>query len=297
MPTEIDAAALRRWPLPTDVHNKHDRGTVLVVGGSSATAGAAILAGLAALRMGAGRLQLAVGAPVARQVAVAVPEAMVIGLPERPDGALRPRRAVEQLGELLATADAVLVGPGLVGGDRMQRLLELVIGRVGHGTRVVVDAAAVIALASGGATRVAPLAGRLAMTPNGDELAALLDGGGGAAAEPAGTEVAAAAAWYGATVSCYSEIAAPDGRRWHCAPGGPSLGTSGSGDVLAGLVAGALARTDDVARAVCWATYAHNRSAAHARTSLGTFGVLARDLLDAVPCVLRELDPPADSPG
>ncbi|HEY4608503.1 MAG TPA: NAD(P)H-hydrate dehydratase, partial [Ilumatobacteraceae bacterium] len=65
-----------------DVTNadKYGRGTVLVIGGSPSTPGGVILAGLGALRMGAGRLQIATADAVAGQVGIAVPEAMVLGL-------------------------------------------------------------------------------------------------------------------------------------------------------------------------------------------------------------------------
>src|SRR4051812_50128644 len=61
----VTPALLRGWPLPPPGDDKHDRGSVLVVGGAAQTPGAAMLAGLAALRAGAGKLQLAVAAPVA----------------------------------------------------------------------------------------------------------------------------------------------------------------------------------------------------------------------------------------
>src|SRR3954464_9794132 len=108
-PSPLDADLLRRWPMP-DLANadKYSRGTVLVIGGSSATVGAVLLAGVAALRMGAGRLQLAVDEEVAAQLAVAVPESMVVGLPSHSDGSLRAGRSIEHLSRRLGSADAVL---------------------------------------------------------------------------------------------------------------------------------------------------------------------------------------------
>src|SRR5829696_1215679 len=71
----LDADLIDRWPLPLDEDgDKHVRGTVLVIGGSPVTPGAVILAGIAALRMGAGRLQIATAEGPASAVAVAVPE-------------------------------------------------------------------------------------------------------------------------------------------------------------------------------------------------------------------------------
>src|SRR3954464_5243111 len=113
-PSPLDADLLRRWPMP-DLANadKYSRGTVLVIGGSPQTPGAVLLAGVAALRMGAGRLQLATAETVATAVAVAVPEALVEPVPVTAAGALVAAEARERLAPRLRRADAVLVGPGL----------------------------------------------------------------------------------------------------------------------------------------------------------------------------------------
>src|SRR3954454_10622836 len=88
--TEVTERALKDWPLPALTGSgKQARGDVLVIGGARKTPGAAMLAGLAALRVGAGRLSLAIADPVAAAVAAAVPEAGVIGLPETPGRAVR----------------------------------------------------------------------------------------------------------------------------------------------------------------------------------------------------------------
>src|SRR5207253_5390376 len=84
----IDEAYLRASPLPTpdDDGDKEERGRVLIVAGSRELSGAAVLAGTAALRAGAGKLAIASGESVAALVAQALPEARVIGLPETNDG-------------------------------------------------------------------------------------------------------------------------------------------------------------------------------------------------------------------
>src|SRR4028118_627862 len=82
----VTPALLRSWALPDVAGSKHGRGSLLVVGGAAKTPGAALLAGVAALRVGAGHLQLAVARSTAVQMAVAIPESGVIGLTETPDG-------------------------------------------------------------------------------------------------------------------------------------------------------------------------------------------------------------------
>ena len=92
-PRLITPMLLRAWPLPEPTGTKYSRGQVVVVGGARATPGAAMLAGVAALRMGAGRLSMAVAESVAPHVAVAVPESGVHGLPENASGSSHGRRS------------------------------------------------------------------------------------------------------------------------------------------------------------------------------------------------------------
>src|SRR4051794_19063344 len=99
--TTVTRELLAGWPLPAPGGDKHSRGTVLVVGGAANSPGGVLLAGLAVLRAGAGRLQLAVAAPAASALAVAVPEAMVVPLPCDPrSGAVQPEAADDILPHL-----------------------------------------------------------------------------------------------------------------------------------------------------------------------------------------------------
>ena len=111
-PVRVDERMLRDWPLPAPGESKNARGRVVVIGGSERSPGAVMLAGLAALRVGAGRLTLVTPPSIALPVAVAVPEAGVLALG---DDDAEPRRdpLTEPVRSELATADAVLVGPGL----------------------------------------------------------------------------------------------------------------------------------------------------------------------------------------
>jgi NAD(P)H-hydrate repair Nnr-like enzyme with NAD(P)H-hydrate dehydratase domain len=110
----LDAAALRAWPLPMPSvdGDKEQRGHVLILGGSREMPGAVILAATAALRAGAGKLTIATGASVAQLVALALPEARVLGLAETDEGGFR-REAVERLDPLAEHINAVLIGPGM----------------------------------------------------------------------------------------------------------------------------------------------------------------------------------------
>src|SRR4051812_2919639 len=142
MPTEfvITPRLLREWPLPDPEGDKESRGTVLVVGGSRFNPGAVLLAGVAALRAGAGRLQLAGAEETAVALSIAVPEAKVVGLP-RPDQPLP-----DEVLELAREADVVALGPGLDDVDHAAVLMRAVLGAADVGAGVVLDAYALGAL-------------------------------------------------------------------------------------------------------------------------------------------------------
>lgn len=279
----ITPALLREWRLPDRAGTKDDRGGVLVIGGARRTPGAAMLTGLAALRIGAGRLTLAVAGSVAVQVAVAVPEAGVLALPETPEGS-PTGEGLDRLTVELDRADVVVVGPGLDEPVGAARLVREVLGRVRDDMPVVLDAFALGVLADL-REELAPSAGRLVLTPNLAEAARLLERDD-VPAERAAVEVAER---YGATVVCAARVAAPDGRLWHSSTGTGGLGTSGSGDVLAGAVGGLLAGGCPPEQAACWGVYVHAAAGDRLASSIGQLGYLAREVSQELPRVLAEL--------
>lgn len=274
MSTElVDAKALRNWPLPTGTGSKYERGQVLVAGGSAHSAGAAILAGTAALRVGAGRLTLAVAGSVAAQVAIALPECAAL--------------AIGGLHEEYGRADAVLIGPGLDDAVETESLMGELLPQLRDDAVVVLDAFGLGVLPH--TDLGASLAGRLVLTPNREEAELLL----GRALDDELSELGEIADRYGAVVTCFRSVAAPGGRRWSVALDSPHLGTSGSGDVLAGAVAGCLARGARPAQATVWATYLHHRAGQLAGRPSGALGYLASDLGRALPAALEETSPTA----
>jgi hydroxyethylthiazole kinase-like uncharacterized protein yjeF len=281
----ITPSALREWPLPQPGQGKSSRGRVLVVGGARVTPGAAILAGLGALRVGAGVLTLGVGSSVAASVAVAVPEAGVVWLSETEQGSIAAG-SVSELAGRLAHADAILVGPGLDDAELAAALLVALIDACAPELPFVLDAFALGALPGIG-TAAQALAGRLVLTPNSSEIRRLLElDASGEVTDAMREEVADR---YGAVLSSDNHVWAPDGSHWTVPAGHPGLGTSGSGDVLAGAVLGLIGRGASLTQAACWATYLHAAAGDRLAASVGALGFLARELLDAVPAVLSEL--------
>ena len=282
----VTTQLLRAWAPhePEDGGDKHSRGTVAVVGGGTSTPGAVLLAGLAALRVGAGRLQVVTVDTTSVALAVALPEAMVSGLPADEHGSICPD-GTDRLVDVLGGAGTVVFGPGL-SGDGVPVLLRRLLPQLGDDVTLVLDAVALTALATM-PELLAPLASRTVLTPNSGELAALADGRQLEEREAC----TAVTRTYGAVVSSRGWVVCPDGRTWREEAGGIGLGTSGSGDVLAGLVGGMLARGAEPAQAAVWGQYLHAAAGDRLSAQLGKMGFLARELLDEVPRVLTTLRP------
>jgi NAD(P)H-hydrate repair Nnr-like enzyme with NAD(P)H-hydrate dehydratase domain len=87
-------------------------------------------------------------------------------------------------------------------------------------------------------------------------------------------------------------VVAPDGREWFCGRGNVGLATSGSGDTLAGVVAGLLARGAGVAEAVVWGVFLHAEAGDRLAREVGPVGFLARELLAKIPRAMAEFDAP-----
>lgn len=288
-PSLLTPAALREWPLPDAGRSKHARGHVLIAGGSPSTPGAAMLAGLAALRVGAGVLALAVAQSVAPHVAVAVPEAAVHGLSSLDAGGGNAEQNRADIEKALSGNDTLCIGPGIDEPDAAAALLRGMLDHCEQHVRLVIDAFALGVLP--GIDDVSALTGRTVLTPNGAEASRLVDTDKDELDARDAAQVAAdIARRYQAVVSFGGQVADPDGRGWKVESGHAGLGTSGSGDVLAGAVAGLLARGAEPAQAACWATYLHATAGDRLAPRVGRLGFLAREVVDELPLVLVQAE-------
>lgn len=288
-PAPLDRGLLRRLPLPhhPDDSDKEARGRLLVIAGSRELAGAALLAGTGGLRAGAGKLQLATGASVAPALAVALPEARVVGCPETEDGCIATA-AIEPLLEWAAEAQAILVGCGLQHGPPLEALLDALLAS-GLDRPLILDAAVLGSLAPRARTLRAWRGGAI-LLPHSREMASLLE------CEPEEVEAdpLAAARRAAEGFGCvavikgqYSYIVAPDGRAFRFEGGGVGLATSGSGDALAGIVGGLCARGADPLTAALWGIHLHGEAGRVLAGRVGRIGFLARELLDEVPRLME----------
>jgi ADP-dependent NAD(P)H-hydrate dehydratase len=286
--TVVTPQLLRNWPLPDPSGGKEGRGSILVIGGSAETLGAVVLAAEAALRAGAGKLQVATAASVAPFAALALPEALVRGLPETDGGAIRAD-GVEAIRDLADAADAVLFGSGMTDIEQTtefgNRLLQ------GLACPTVVDALG-LACVTDDASCLHHLGERVVLTPNPSELALSLHRDQEEVDDdPAGAtrELAARARATVGLGGVTSWMAAPDGRLWRDESGGDGLGVSGSGDVRAGITAGLLARGATPEQTAVWAAYLHGRAGERLASTVGSLGFLARELPREVPGALAEI--------
>ena len=288
-PEVVTSLLLRRWPLPDPGDDKESRGRVLVVGGHVETPGAVLLAAEAALRCGAGKLQVATVSDAAPQLAMAMPEALVRPLPQTAHGDIAPAGA-DRILELATSCRAVVLGPGMGDPDDCRELLDRVVPQLT--CTVVLDAVAHVYV-SARPEVLQRLPGGCVLTPNLVELARTLELDAEEVERDAGRHAATLADRTGAVVRCggpQSWIAAPDGRLWRDDSGGIGLGVSGSGDVLAGVVAGLAARGADPAQAAVWGSHLHGRAGDRLAADIGPLGYLAREVAQVLPRVLTDIE-------
>jgi len=291
-PRVITASLLARWPLPQpdEEGDKEDRGRVLVVGGSREMPGAVILAATAALRAGAGKLQIATARSIAPLVASEVPEARVFALPETRSGGIDPR-AAGRIAESAERAQAVVVGPGMIDDRAVARLMKSLTDRITRAV-LVVDAAALFFLARHKQALHA-LEARAILTPHAAEMEKLMGAVETAIKEDSIMTAQRAADTFQAVVVLkgrHTLIAQPAGEIYCNRTGNVGLATSGSGDVLAGIIAGLAARGAEPAQAAAWAVYLHGRAGDRLAKRIGKLGFLARELLNEVPPLMNAFD-------
>jgi ADP-dependent NAD(P)H-hydrate dehydratase len=289
-PTLVTTEELRGWRLPEPAGDKNTRGSILVIGGSAETAGAVLLAAEAAMRAGAGKLQVATAASVARLAAAALPEALVRALPETDAGAIRAD-AADSVRDLVEAADAVLMGPGMTDTEQTR---EFVARLLPHRDGPVALDALGLAAVTADDTCLHHLGGRAVLTPNPMELAHTLHVDEDRVEEnpaDATLDLAGRAKAVVGLGGVTSWVASPDGRLWRDDSGAAGLGVSGSGDVRAGITGGLLARGADPAQAAVWAAYLHGRCGERLSSSVGRLGFLARELPPEIPRAYAEIIP------
>lgn len=284
----VTPALLEHYPLPVAAAgSKDERGAVFVVAGSPEVPGAAVLAATAALRAGAGKLQVATAKSIATLIGITVPEALVIGTREHSSGAIASSCA-RDICRRANKVDALVFGPGMVQNDECDRLLQNIITNLT--VPAILDAAALTCARKSRGIFSSASAG-LILTPHAGEMAALLSiSREEVEASPAAAAIAAAKrfACVVALKGAQTYIGTAQGELFCNRIGTIGLATSGSGDTLAGIIGGLLARGLSPLAATLWGVYVHARAGSVLSSRVGV-GFLARELLAEIPPVLRGL--------
>ena len=289
--TKITRALLRRSPIPapSSDDDKDARGRVLVIGGELSLPGAVVLAGIAALRAGAGKLQIATCRSIAPLIGVAVPESLSLGLDETAEGTISAN-AAEALTSLIANTDALLIGPGMKGKGEEAEFISNVLSMSAI-TTVILDAGALYSLERDSSV-LHRFDGRAVITPHAKEMARILNIDVSEIRENPERIAAEAASNLRAVVAlkgAETYIASSEGEIFCYDSGDVGLATSGSGDTLAGVVAGLIARGASPVDAAMWAVFLHGAAGNRLARRVGRVGYLARELLDEIPALMRSL--------
>jgi len=281
--TPLDRNALASHPLPPVVDgDKETKGRILVVAGSRDVPGAALLAATSAMRAGAGKLRIATVESVAPRLGIAMPEAMVIGLPEDGDGGFAAS-AVKTIAQEAGSADAIVAGPGMSNGE--------VCGQI---ARALLATDAALALDAALLHSLEPPTpherpGLPVLLPHAGELASLLDcDEKEIEQDPIACGIRAAELHRSVVLvkGVTSHVVTPEGEAWTYEGGAPGLGVSGSGDVLAGIVGGLLARGAEPLNALLWSVWLHGEAGGQLARKVGPIGFLAREIANEIPALL-----------
>jgi ADP-dependent NAD(P)H-hydrate dehydratase len=269
-------------PRPRDSH-KGRFGNVLVVAGSRGMAGAAALCGASVLRSGAGLVRIACPAEVQPTVASFEPSYMTYPLPCDENGLIQFESARPVLERLIAPVDVVAVGPGLGQSDEMRRLVRFLITDTDK--PLVIDADGLNALV-GQTDLLSRLNRPVILTPHPGEFARL-----------SGTETAEIQQDRIQRTAALAALSEPlvvvlkgagtvvsDGRRYYInTTGNPGMATAGAGDVLTGVVAALLAQKLPAFEAAQLGVFIHGTAGDVARDQNGEIGLIAGDIVDALP--------------
>ncbi len=288
-PVALDTAWLKANPLPDHHDNidKNGRGPVLVIGGCRRVPGGMLLTAEAAFRAGAGKVTIATIASAAIPMGIAFPACAVVALPETESGEIAPESADLLIAEL-ALHDAIVFGPAMIDDDIVAALLAALLPALPDDLFLLLDAAALRAAAAHADT-IAARGSRTILTPHAGELAALLGADRDAVARDPLTALREAAGRYGAAVmvkGATSHLMAGDTCLAY-AGGGLGLAVSGSGDVLAGLIAGLGGQGLGPLQAAAWGIWLHGEAGRRLSETMGPIGYLARELAPLAPGLMR----------
>ncbi|MCD6363782.1 MAG: NAD(P)H-hydrate dehydratase [Synergistetes bacterium] len=278
----------RKLPLHRDPQShKGDFGRVLVIAGSRGFTGASALASMAALRIGAGLVYLAVPESLNDIMEVKLTE--VITIPVSDSGGAFDIRSLLELREHLERSDVIVLGPGIGTSPPTKTFVWKLLEEAKK--PMVIDADGLNCLV-GHLDLLRNYASNLVITPHPGEMARLIGVKSYQVQEDRIGIAERFAQEYGTTVvlkGARTIIASPDGRTFINPTGNPGMATGGTGDVLTGMIGGLIAQGLDPVDASCVAAFIHGLSGDIASMKKGEIPLVASDLLEAIPNALREV--------
>jgi hydroxyethylthiazole kinase-like uncharacterized protein yjeF len=271
--------------------NKGTFGKVLVVAGSINYIGAAYLACQGAMRVGAGLVTLATAASLQPILASKLTEVTYMPLPESSQGIVSPQ-AASLVGEELSNYDVLLLGCGLGQNESIISFIKSVIleGKVNL-PLTVLDADALNTLA-GIPHWWQQIADNAILTPHPGEMARLAGVSvDEVQSDRAGTAGKMAVEWNKTVVlkGAYTVVANVEGSLRISPVANAGLASAGTGDVLAGVIAGLAAQGLSLGDAAACGVYLHGQAGEIVRERLGDAGMIASDLLPVLPLVIKRL--------
>lgn len=270
---------------PLDSH-KYKFGHVLVTGGSPGMVGAPLLAGMAALRVGAGLVTIGSPAKVTDKLEKRVKEIMTLALPD--DGDLAADRLKDFMDE--RKVSAVVIGPGMAPTSEARDLVEHLL----DSTRLplILDGGA-LGVLRGHVDRLdGSQSTGLVLTPHTGEFQRLIDSELPGERDKLRAIAAEFAEDHGVTLVLKGNptyVARPTGSVYENTTGNPGLATAGTGDVLSGVIAGIIAQGIDPQTAAETGVYLHGLAGDIAAESKTQPGMVASDVVDAIPAALRRV--------
>ncbi|NLF46614.1 MAG: NAD(P)H-hydrate dehydratase [Syntrophomonadaceae bacterium] len=285
--TEAMAASLLG---PRDINaHKGTYGHALLIGGSTGLSGAILLAAQGALKSGAGLVSAALPASLVGIFDAVSREVMSIPLVETLQGAIA-LEALPAIENILGTSSVCAVGPGLSRYNEANAILRFILERAG--IPVVIDADGLNAL-EGDINIIKERQVPVVLTPHPGEMARMT----GKSIEEIQADRIHYAVHYarewGATVVLKGNktiVAAPDGQAYINITGNPGMASAGSGDILCGMITGFISQGITPVKAAVLAVYLHGLSGDHAAAARGQRGLVAGDLLEALPQVMAQFE-------
>jgi NAD(P)H-hydrate epimerase len=297
----IDVAQVRRT-LPKRARDGHKGtyGHVFIVAGSRDKSGAALMAGLAALRSGAGLVTLMLPESLREDLIGKAPELMTVWLPETTGGTIDASAARSALGQL-TEADAVVVGPGLSTNASTQKLVRMIVQHAP--VPVVLDADGINAFSGNPAGLHNERGNPIAITPHPGEMARLL---GVEIAHiqarrlEVAEEVSVKHGVFAVLKGFQTIVGTPSGRLYINTTGNPGMATGGTGDVLSGMMGRFMAawklqrrgaNLESLADYLSAAVYLHGLAGDLAAAEQGEESLIATDLISCLPRAFKSIRP------